>query len=298
MMYIVNHKTGRHSIVKRRLKQMTLCLIFCIVITAALTACAFSANRHIPAAEHQAVRIERMAGISNEMVAEIQQAADGTTRFFIDHTGMHLTNQVIIVLTTERKAYITEVIARFKVSELEAERVARGTHALSGNNLIIVDMSGIPTVRQKTFLIAHELTHHYQRQLAGNQAGTVKWMLEGMAEEVGAHVVAQQGYFQVKQYKDNWWTGLAMTANKPSLNQLETARDWSMSISQYGSPLTYKTAGLAVLILTEQFGQEKVLDYFAGLGRGENPETSFQKVFGMRMVDFMADFTRSIRKVA
>jgi len=62
--------------------------------------------------------------------------------------------------------------------------------------------------------------------------------------------------------------------------------------------VTYKTAGLAVLTLTERFGQQKVLDYFSGLGRGESPESSFQKAFGISMADFIAEYRRIIRKAA
>jgi len=293
-----NNESGVNHIFNTRLKAIAFWFVFCILATATITACAFSTTSDIWADPNKGVKIEQMVGITSEAADEIQQAADATTRFFINNTGMRLKNQVIIILTTDRRSYIDEIITKFKISELEAERVARGTHALSGKNLIIVDMSGIPTARQKTFLIAHELTHHYQRQIAGNRAGNVMWMLEGMAETVGAQVVAQQGYLQIEQYKNNWRTGLAKTADKPSLSQLKTSNDWSRSISQYGSSLAYKTAGLAVLMLTERFGQEKVLDYFAELRQGEDPEVTFQNIFGITMTDFIADVTYAIRKAA
>jgi len=281
----------------RQLRPAAAGLALYLFIAIAVLGCAFPGNSAVTA-DNAAVSVERMAGITDDAVKEIQQAADAATGFFGDNAGLRLKESVTIVLTQDRKSYIREIISRFKISEPEAERVSLGTHALAGNRLIIVDMSGIPTVRQKTFLIAHELTHQFQRQLAGNQAGQVKWLLEGMAETTGAQVVARRGYFGIDQYRNNWRSGLEQTADKPDLSELKSADGWSASLSRYGSSVTYKTAGLAVLTLTERFGQQKVLDYFSGLGRGESPESSFQKAFGISMADFIAEYRRIIRKAA
>ncbi|HEY3425323.1 MAG TPA: hypothetical protein VGL27_11045 [Negativicutes bacterium] len=282
----------------RRYTLLICCLVFCLSVTTALTACAFAANSTVDSSSHETFTIEQQAGVTDQSVNEIQQAADATKQFFADSMGLALEKPVTLVLTPDRPSYIAEVITRFKISELDAERAAKGTDALAGKDLIIINVSGIPTVRQKTFLIAHELTHKYQYQLAGPQASKVMWLLEGMAESIGAQVVARQGYWKLDQYYNNWQSGLRLTANKPTLGELETRDGWSLSISQYGSPYTYKTAGLAVLVLTERFGQQQVLDYFTRLGRGETPETAFQNAFGTTMSDFANDFTRSIRKAS
>lgn len=274
---------------KKPLKLFIFFLVYCILVTTTLTACAFSADHH------GEITIEKLAGITDESASEIQQAADATRRLFANNTGTLLEKPVNIVLSPDRKSYITETITRFQISELEAERLAKGTDALSSRNSIIVNMSGLLTPRQKTFLIAHELAHHYQHQLAGNQADQVIWLLEGMADTVGAQVVAEQGYFRLDQYHNNWQSGLRLTTSKPDLRQLETRTSWSQSISQYGFQVTYKTAGLAVLTLTEDFGQRKVLDYFRGLGRGETPDTAFQKAFGMSITDYESQFTNTLR---
>jgi len=276
----------------RRLRLLTFCICCYLLVTTTLTACAF------PVDQHEAITIEQLAEVTDDSANEVRQAANATTLLLANKTGLTLEKPVNLVLTPDRKSYITEAITRFHMSEFEVEKVARGTDALAGTNLIIVDMSGVPTVRQKTFLIAHELTHQYQRQIAGNKAQQVMWLLEGMAETVGAEVVAQQGYFRLDQYQNNWQTGLQKTVAKPLLSELETRDGWSQSISKYSSPITYKTAGLAVLALTEEFGQQKVLDYFKGLGRGENPETAFQNAFGMSITDYESRFMDRLRKAS
>ncbi len=276
----------------KHLKSLAFCIIYYFLLTTTLTACALSPNYQ------DKIQIQKLAEISDQSANEVQQAANATKEFFEKNNGLILEKPVTIVLTPNRKSYITEVIARFHLNDLEAEKVARGTDALSSKNLIIVNMSALPTVRQKTFLIAHELTHHYQRQIAGNRADQIIWLLEGMAESVGAQVVDQQGYLKLDQYEHNWQGGLRMATSKPDLAELETRNSWSLALSKYGSPMTYKTAGLAVLILTQEFGQQKVLEYFRGLERGESPDVSFQNAFGISISTYQNQFMITLRKAS
>jgi len=282
----------------RKLHIITFCIVFLFSVTTLISACAFSHNNTLSEKNNKAIVIEALDGITPETVKEIEQIVTVTQKHFAEKTDMALETAVTIVLTPTRKAYIGEVISRFNLSELEAERVAKGTDALSGNHLIIVNNSGIPTIRQKTFLLVHEITHFYQRQIAGPQAGTVKWLLEGIADKIGAQIVSEQGYFTMAEYKNNWQNGLGLATHKPKLSELITSDGWSTSLSQYGSPLTYKTAGCAVLFLTEQIEEKKVFSYFTRLKKGESPESAFQNTFGMSMSDFMSHYENLIRKAS
>ena len=243
------------------------------------------------------IQIEQAAEIGADEITDFQRAAVETTLFFQEQDVL-LKNPVTIVLTRGRAAFITESARRFKVSEFEVNRLARGVDALAGNGLIVVNVDAVPTARQRTFLLAHELTHHYQRQLAGLQAQQVKWMLEGTAEAVGAAVVSRQGFFTVQQYKDNWFRGISQAGSKPALGMLRRSNDWATALSRYGSGLTYKTAGLGVLMLMEQQGQGSVIAYFAHLGSGVTAESAFEIVFGLPLADFESQLADSTRKVS
>jgi hypothetical protein len=264
---------------------LTSCLT--VIFSLAFTFCVFSAEIHT----------EALAGVSTEYAMQIQQAADTTTALFA-RSGLSLEQPVTILLTPDRNSFIAEVTARFHINEFEAQRVAKGADALSGGHLTVINISGIPSARQKLFLTAHELTHHYQRQIAGNQASEIMWLLEGMADTLGAQAVDHEGYFSLNQYQHNWQTGLQMIAPKPSLCELETKADWSHSISSYGSTVTYKTAALAVLYLTKQFGEEKILDYFRSLGQGDSADAAFQNVFGMSIREYEDQYLYSLRKAS
>lgn len=272
---------------------LTIAMLFFVL---AATACAFSTNK-APVSEvelRQAVTVEPLAGVTSEKTEDVRQAAEATVEFWREQSGLRLKQLPHIVLAKDRPAYRNEVMDRFNISELEAARKTRGTDALTGKSIIVVNISGVPTPRQRTFLIAHEMTHQYQRQIAGTASGRSMWLMEGMAEAAGAQVVARRGYWRLEQYRENWQSGLSRTPDKPTLAELETVEDWSNALVRYGAAITYKTAGLAVLQLTQRFGQQAVWEYFSGLGRGEPPETAFQHAFGIARGDFIAEFTASL----
>lgn len=282
---------------KKKLNAFICCLALLLFATVSLTACAQATIRPEAAAYQSPVSIERLTGVSDAEVTAIKRSAEETTHFFHD-AGLQLQKPIQIILVRGRQAYMAEVMSRFKLSEIEAARAIQGTDAVAGPGRIIINMDGVPSDRQKTFLTAHETTHQYQRSLAGNRAVTVKWLLEGMADTVGAQVVERMGYMTVAQYRNNWQNGLRMSPRKPELAEMRDSGGWANALSHYGSPVTYKTAGLAVLVLTERFGQEKVLTYFKLLGQGDNAENAFYRSFGLNLADFETEIMGSIRKAS
>lgn len=243
------------------------------------------------------IDIESAADITAEEIADFQRSSGETLQYYRE-IGLVLHKPIMIALTRNRSAFLKGAAQRFGVSEFEINRVARGVDALAGNGIIVINVEGTPTPRQRAFLLAHEVTHQYQRQLAGGRASENMWMLEGMAEAVGAQIVARQGYMTMNQYRANWEGGLRNAKNKPMLSELRTSRDWSVAMSLYGSAYTYKTAGLSNLLLAEQHGMGCILQYFARLGNGDTATDAFQKAFGVDMLDFEQEIDNLLRKAS
>ena len=234
--------------------------------------------------ETAAIRIERQAEVSLEQAAEVERAAEETKNYFAEQ-GRFLPGDLQIVLVKDRPAYLSELQRRFALDELQANRIAKGTDAMSGGAQIVMNIAGVPNERRKTFLTAHELTHFYQRA-TGVRAGAVKWLLEGGADFMGARIVERKGFFSLAAYRNNWLSGLRSYPVKPHLSALRSSEGWSDSISRYGSDLTYKSAALAVLMLTERYGEGALWRYFALAGQGKNAETAFFESFGCTLQEF------------
>jgi hypothetical protein len=273
------------------LKQWAILLISFALL---LSGCVSAATDNAGAA---GIRIEYKADIVQNEVADFQASAHLTTKYY-QEMGVQLTQPVLIVLTRNRTAFLAESAVRFGISELEVNRVGKGVDALAGNGVIVINVDGTPSARQRTFLAAHEITHQYQRQIAGAKAGAIMWMLEGMAEAVGAQIVARQGYMSIEQYQTNWQAGIRFARHKPSLRELYTRQDWSKALAVYGSGLTYKTAGFSNLVLLERYGSQQVIKYFAALGKGRAAAEAFEHSFGVSILDFERDVEILLRKAS
>ncbi len=237
------------------------------------------------------ISFEPLAGVSSEQAAVVKKAA-GVTELYFAEAGRALPGPMLIVLAKDRPGYLRELQQRFALSELQAARVAMGTDAMSGGQLIVMNVAGVPSERQKTFLTAHELTHYYQRAAGGSRSAEVKWLLEGDADVTAAQIVEREGYFKVEEYQRNWLNGLRSYELRPGIGTLRSREGWAEAISHYGGDLTYKSAAVAVLVLTQRCGQEAVWRYFALLKTGLEPQSAFLQAFGFRIEDFEAEIDR------
>ena len=234
------------------------------------------------------IRFELLDEVTVEQAAAVKSAAE-VTRLYFAEAGRELPGPMLIVMTKDRPTYLRELQQRFNLSELQANRVAKGTDAMSGGQLIVMNIAGVPNERRKTFLTAHELTHYYQRAAGGVKYGEAKWLIEGFADVTAAQIVERKGYFKVAEYQRNWLEGLRSYGAKPEIGALRSREGWAESISRYGGDLTYKSAAVAVLVLTQRCGQEAVWQYFALLKAGRNAQAAFEEAFGFKMEEFEAE---------
>ncbi|WP_176772690.1 hypothetical protein [Sporomusa acidovorans] len=178
---------------KNKINLLIGCFVLLMIAAASLTACAQANVPPVSAGRQAAITIECQADVSETEAAVIERVAGETMRFF-QEAGLNTKSLIQIILVRNRQAYLSKVMARFHISEIEAARAIKGTDAVAEPGRIIINMDGVPSDRQKTFLTAHETTHQVQRNLAGNQAAAVKWLLEGMVETAGAQVVDRMDY--------------------------------------------------------------------------------------------------------
>lgn len=241
------------------------------------------------------IKIEQMDGVSYEVLEETKQNLNAAQQYFRMHFQIALNNSVLIVLTPNKSTYRDEIMTRLRYDQSRAEELANNTAGLAGGHIIIVNAGSSSTIEGRSTIIIHELTHIYQRQLAGGRSGAVMWILEGIANTVAAQVVDQQGYYRLDTYKRNLQRTLRIADRKPSLDELIARNDWSACLYKYGYHITYQTASYATLLLTERFGERRVMNYFIDLGRGANAERAFQDAFGISLANFAGYYAQELR---
>jgi hypothetical protein len=145
----------------------------------------------------------------------------------------------------------------------------------------------------RTFVLAHEMGHVLQYDLAGGVRGSAdQWIREGFAEWVAMAVVSRLGGAPFGRLA----AGRARAIGRarvplPPLTTLVTFADWTQAAEAPGSPPVYELATLAVLDLIETHGLAAVLEYFRASARSGG-DANFERAFGTTRAAFDAQLAR------
>ncbi len=241
----------------------------------------------LPAVGAAQVSILRTTNVEDVFRLEAADTVQQTNQYFQEKGQYDFVEPITILLVNGQQEYINANMKFDHVSETEAVRRAKTTVAWVQGNMIISNIGGQPTQRQRAFTIAHELAHKYQGQMAGKNAFSVLWMTEGSADYWAAKIVDHMGFATLAWYRHNWEAGLgAYHDHIPELAGLERAADWYKALDAYGSPVTYRTADLAVFHLVDLYGEDMLFSYFRENGNGKNAADAFVAASGQTFGEF------------
>ena len=241
----------------------------------------------LPSVVAAQVSILRSTNVEDVFRLEAAATVQQTCSYFKENGQYDFAEPITILLVNGEQEYINANIKFDHVSETEALRRAKTTVAWVQGNMIISNVGGQPTQRQRAFTIAHELAHKYQGQMAGKNAFAVLWMTEGSADYWAAKIVDHMGFASLSWYRHNWEAGLRTYHDHiPELASLERAADWYKALDTYGSPVTYRTADLAIFRLVDLQGEEVLFAYFRGNGGGKTAAEAFAAACGQSFAEF------------
>ena len=139
-------------------------------------------------------------------------------------------------------------------------------------------------------LIAHELTHVSQIELAEGEGRAEQWLAEGMAEWVAFNVLERLGLDTVQNRRGVAAAGIrthaALIAAKLDLETLGSPRGFTVRHLKEGSLPTYQLAFLMADYLITRDGFDRTVEYFRGFGRGGGRRDTFRVAFHQTLEQF------------
>jgi hypothetical protein len=170
-----------------------------------------------------------------------------------------------------------------------ARRVTASVGALAADGKIILNDSVL--VRrpwtQRIAVIAHELTHVVQYQLADNRRGTSdQWLREGFSEWVAVRVLEQLDVTTVARARHMRMRHVRKAGRLPPLTRLANGDEWLRLNGRADEVLVYPYAFLAVDLLVQQHGAPQVLEYFRLFASTDDREWAFRAAFGQDLATF------------
>jgi hypothetical protein len=177
-------------------------------------------------------------------------------------------------------------IAPVRAAELSDFAVGVGKR----RQLLLHDEPGMGQGAEWLRLIAHELTHVSQIELARGEGRAEQWLAEGMAEWVAFAVLERLRLDSVARRRAAAVSGArahaALQAGRLDLETLGTPRGFTMRHLREGSLPTYQLAFLMTDYLIQRDGFSRLVEYFAAVGRGRDRRANFQRAFGQSFEEF------------
>jgi len=186
----------------------------------------------------------------------------------------------------ERGLVVDANVSPLRAAELSEFAVGIGTR----RQLLLNDEGGTAHGREWFRLIAHELAHVSQIELAQGEGRAEQWLAEGMAEWVAFNVLERLGLDTVINRRTMATAGIrnhaALVAARLDLESLGNPRGFTVRHLREGSLPTYQLAFLMADYLITRDGFPRVVTYFRTFERRQDRHANFRATFGQSLEQF------------
>ncbi|HEU4367186.1 MAG TPA: hypothetical protein VFV05_03040 [Methylomirabilota bacterium] len=167
--------------------------------------------------------------------------------------------------------------------------------------LLLNDEGGTARGREWFRLIAHELAHVSQIELAQGEGRAEQWLAEGMAEWTAFNVLERLGLDTVVNRRAIAVAGIrnhaALVAARLDLETLGHPRGFTVRHLRDGSLPTYQLAFLMADYLIARDGFPRVIAYFGSFERRQDRHANFRATFGHSLEQFEQEVLAHLKSV-
>ena len=211
--------------------------------------------------------------------------------------GLPVPEQVTVYLYSSRAVFERGLVTDGRLAPVRAAELGEFAIGVGKRRQLLLHNEGAsPASRDWLRLIAHELTHVAQIELAESEGQAEQWLTEGMAEWAAFDVLEHLGldtmaerrviaHGQIRDYP-------ALQPGRLDLVTLGDPRGFTMRHQRDGSLLTYHLAFLMTDHLVRRHGFDQLLVYYRGFAAGRSRFENFYVAFGQSLPAFEAEILK------
>ena len=213
--------------------------------------------------------------------------------------GLPLPERVGVFVYPGRLAFERGLVLDAGLDEARAAELSGFAIGIGGRGQLLLNRGGLgvdPTAvaeREWLRLIAHELTHVAQVELAGGEGRGEQWLAEGMAEWVAFTALERLGLDTVARRRHRATTGVldhaSLVGARLDLEVRGTPQGFTGWHMREGALPTYQLAFLMADYLVERRGFERMKRYFGSFSRSWDRHRNFEVAFGTTLAGFEGD---------
>jgi hypothetical protein len=216
--------------------------------------------------------------------------------------GLPIPDRLTVYVYGSRHAFEQGLIHDGKVSPRRAAELAEFAIGVGRRRQLLLNDEGAdPSRREWLRLMAHELVHVSQIELAQGEGRAAQWIAEGMAEWIAFTVLERLGLGPVEQRRVFARLGIrnhaALVAARLDLETLGSPHGFTARHRREGSVPTYQLAFLMTDYLIERHGFDRMLDYFRLFAKSQRPREHFQHAFGQTIEEFEVEILAHLKAV-
>jgi hypothetical protein len=230
------------------------------------------------------------------------QAVRGIAAILARDLRLPLPSDVTVFVYESRRVFERGLVEDAQVSPVRAAELSEFAIGVGKRRQLLLNDEGADRHgREWLRLIAHELAHVCQIELAAGEGRAEQWLAEGMAEWTAFTVLERLGLDTLPRRRETARLGIrnhaALVAARLDLETLGSPRGFTVRHRREGSLPTYQLAFLMADYLIERDGLERVVEYFRTFAASQNRRANFQRVFGRSLEDFEHEILTHLKSV-
>jgi hypothetical protein len=223
-----------------------------------------------------------------------EAAARGISAILTRGFGLPLPERVDVFVYPGRLAFQRGLVLEAGLGQARAAALSEFAIGIGGRGHLLLNQGGFdPTDREWLRLIAHEMTHVSQAEMAGGEGRGEQWLAEGMAEWVAFSTLERLGLDTVVSRRSRALAGVRNHATLISagldLETHGTPKGFASWHLREGTLPTYQLAFLMADYLIERRGLASVKAYFRSFSSSQDRQRNFALAFGTTLAEFEAD---------
>jgi hypothetical protein len=258
-----------------------------------------------PAASRE-IPVGMIAGVDSSdarQIADYPGAIDAIVRVLMQKYKLPVPHYTMEISSTP-EAFQIGLMTHLGMNTTLARSTARFGKAAVGNHRVLVNELAVANLGwpERIELLAHELTHTAQLELAGGRRSLTRqhWLTEGFAEWMAYAVTDSLGLDDAARVRARITADLRRAGGRaglPHLAQLNTIAQWIAARNKYGYGATYSLSFLVVEFLIQRHSFAAVLDYFRRFEGSMSYAGNFRLAFGESISDFEVELERHLAQL-
>jgi hypothetical protein len=231
-----------------------------------------------------------------------EAAVRGIAAIMVRDLGLPVPERVTVYLYSGREVFEQGLIRDADIAPARAAELSEFAVGVSKRRqLLLHDEPGMDQGPEWVRLIAHEMTHVSQIELAQGEGRAEQWLAEGMAEWVAFTVLERLQLDTLVRRRAVAVAGVrtqaALQTGRLDLETLGTPRGFTMRHLREGSLPTYQLSFLMTEYLIERDGFPQLVEYFVRAARNRDRRANFRRAFGQSIDHFEREVLQYLHAV-